>query len=86
VALLKDIASEDPEARNLNPQPNSLQPGLQKRTIDSAEEAMGNVKQLDGQRALLVYRAVLFGAFCSTAADISSVAGTELGRRIVRFL
>lgn len=40
----------------------------------------------DGLRALLIYRAVLFAALCSTAADTSCVEGTELGERVVQFI
>lgn len=40
----------------------------------------------DGLTVLLIYRAVLFGAFCSTAADISEWAGTERGLQVVNFL
>jgi hypothetical protein len=84
--LLKDVAFNDPTASNLNPKPDSPLPALNKKASASADEAVQNLVRNDGLRALLIYRAVVFGAFCSTAADSSSISGTELGRRIVYFI
>jgi hypothetical protein len=53
----------------------------------SMAEAMAEATDPDdGLNTLITYRAVLTATFLSTAADVSCVAGTALGRRIVQII
>jgi hypothetical protein len=59
---------------------------FEKDECESMQEAWSLVKDEDCLYALVAFRAVLMAAFLSTCADISSVRGTPLGRRVVQFI
>jgi hypothetical protein len=46
----------------------------------------GGFDEEDLLRDLIVFRAVVTAAFLFRAADISSIVGTDVGKRIVQFL
>lgn len=69
-----------------NPSPDTLGPILQKKESLSIGAVFDTVKAEDGLRVMLILRAALFGASCATAADVSEVVETKVGRRIVQFL
>ncbi|KIW07565.1 uncharacterized protein PV09_01521 [Verruconis gallopava] len=68
-----------------NPPDLSTNP-LDKIICPSMEQAWKVVQETDLVSTILAFRAVLMAAFLSTAADVSAVTGTALGRRVVQFL
>lgn len=64
----------------------STGPKWQKQEQRSMQEALKSTKDTDLIPTILAFRAVLLAAFLSTAADVSCVTGTALGRRVVQFL
>ena len=66
--------------------PNLFTNPLEKKISGHMEQAWESVKDTDLVPTILAFRAVLMAAFLSTAADVSAVTGTALGRRVVQFL
>jgi hypothetical protein len=92
--VAKQTTQEAPQAKGTQnsgssdsdtPTAGNASPSASDATVDLKAQ-IERITAKEGLRALLVYRAVLYGAFLGTCADISCVAGTELGSRIVQFL